>query len=440
MKAKRFSKENYSRIMSAVPSAKSELLLFQPKPYQVSMVRGGWVDYYPLSTITNDGKIDFEINTGDDEYLDLNDTALYVKFSIENGQDAFKATDSVAPVNLILSSMFRDITLSLNHTQIETMDNNYPYKAMMTTLLQYTADVASSQFAAAGWYPDTAGKMDTLTGANHGFKTRSELCQGSKVQEVMGPLFCDFFTQSRYLLPKTTLQVQLYQANSEFSLLSTVENANPKIKIHDAVLYVRRVAVHPSVKIGHEKGLLKSNAIYPLQSSRVLSLSIPQGATSIIRDNILNGKVPKVVVIGFVKDEAYSGSLTKNPFNFHHFNLNSLALYVNGSATPMKELKPNFKNGLCVREYVSMFQNLEMFGKNETNSISLDEFKSGGYNLFVFNLTPDLDLNGGQVQQLGNLRIEAKFSKALMESINMIVYSISDGEIQITKDRSVIKL
>ena len=46
-----------------------------------------------------------------------------------------------------------------------------------------------------------------------------------------------------------------------------------------------------------------------------------------------------------------------------------------------------------------------------------------------------------QVQQAndGNLRLDIKFTKPLAEPINVIVYATFDAELQITKDKEVIR-
>jgi hypothetical protein len=57
------------------------------------------------------------------------------------------------------------------------------------------------------------------------------------------------------------------------------------------------------------------------------------------------------------------------------------------------------------------------------------------------NLTPDMNASGacGQPYRTGNLRLELKFSKPLTETINVIIFAIRDGKIEITQDRQVLK-
>ena len=64
---------------------KSEIDLFSVPPTQLSLEKGRWIDYRPLSTVKgNDRPITFMIS-GTDEYLDLSKTILIVKGKVVNG-------------------------------------------------------------------------------------------------------------------------------------------------------------------------------------------------------------------------------------------------------------------------------------------------------------------------------------------------------------------
>ena len=104
--------------------------------------------------------------------------------------------------------------------------------------------------------------------------------------------------------------------------------------------------------------------------------------------------LPKFVVVAFVKSVAYTGGeLEADPFYFDHFNASSVGLFRDGQSLPYRELyEPNFKEGLCTREYFkSIVHCTQHLNTNLTNGIELEKFRSGGYTFFTFNLTPDFD-------------------------------------------------
>ena len=57
---------------------------------------------------------------------------------------------------------------------------------------------------------------------------------------------------------------------------------------------------------------------------------IAQGQSSFQKNDLFVGKVPRRVVVGLVRNDAYLGYKAPNPFNFQLFNLKSLKLLVNG--------------------------------------------------------------------------------------------------------------
>ena len=93
-------------------------------------------DYHPISSLTGGGALEFIIPKRDHEYIDLKNIQLHVKAKIvkEDGT-AITAADKVAPVNLLLHSMFNSVDLYLQGERV-CQDCYYSYKAYMKTLLE----------------------------------------------------------------------------------------------------------------------------------------------------------------------------------------------------------------------------------------------------------------------------------------------------------------
>ena len=58
---------------------KSELDVFTISATQTSIHKGQWIEYHPLSNITDIGLIEFNVSGTGEEYLDLARTQLFVK-------------------------------------------------------------------------------------------------------------------------------------------------------------------------------------------------------------------------------------------------------------------------------------------------------------------------------------------------------------------------
>ena len=96
-------------------STKSELDLFSIPATQTSITKGQWIEYHPLSNITESGPIEFNVSGSGEEYLDLAKTQLFAKVKITKADGgAIEAETKVWPVNRFLHSLFSQMDVSLN--------------------------------------------------------------------------------------------------------------------------------------------------------------------------------------------------------------------------------------------------------------------------------------------------------------------------------------
>ena len=85
---------------------KSELDLFTIPATQTSITKGQWIEYHPLSNITDTGPIEFNVSGNGEEYLDLTKSQPFAKAKITITGTALDAETKVEPVNLFLHSLF----------------------------------------------------------------------------------------------------------------------------------------------------------------------------------------------------------------------------------------------------------------------------------------------------------------------------------------------
>jgi len=135
---------------------KSELDLFFVPPTQTSKEQGSWVEYHPLTTVSDGSPIEFDVSGTGDDYIDFANTILYVKAKVTQANGNNLGADAeVGPANLFLHSLFSQVDISLNGTLKTSSTNTYPYRAMLETLLTYGQDAKSSQLTSALYYKDT---------------------------------------------------------------------------------------------------------------------------------------------------------------------------------------------------------------------------------------------------------------------------------------------
>ena len=100
-----------------------------------------------------------------------------------------------------------------------------------------------------------------------------------------------------------------------------------KVKMEDVALFVRKVKV---VQLNHIRGRERMSAKYPVCRVETKVFSIPKHNMMANQENLFLGQLPKRLVIGMVENKTFNGDNDKNPYNFKHFDVNYLALHVDG--------------------------------------------------------------------------------------------------------------
>ncbi len=414
--------------------AKSELDLFAVPLTQTSIEDGRWVERSPLSSVTS-GHIEFKITGSESKYLDFANTYIVVKAKIVEADNAnMDAGTDVGPVNLFLHSIFKQVDLVLGDTLVSHSEDTYSYRAYLETLLSYGVDAKKSQLTAALWYKDTSTHMGAHAD-NTGYQKRKGIAAESTVIEMCGKLHLDLMFQDRYLLNGVDAKIKLVQNSPTFCLIGEA-GSTQKFVLLDVKLMLRQVEVSSAVQLAHERALQDANAKYPIRRVICKSYNIGNGVRTHKEENLFTGQLPKRIVIGMVTNEAYSGSITTNPYKFEPFGVQEINLSVDGHH--MEPLQPNFTSNEYIQSYLSLFSGTGHVFKDDGNDISREEYKSG-YTLWAFDLTPDMDESGHvQLVQQGVVSLNLKFGAALANAITVVTYAEFENLIEVDKHRQVI--
>ena len=479
---------------------KSEVDLFSIPPTQQSLEKGRWIDYRPLSSVTNDDSAITFLIAGTDEYLDLSKLILVVEGSVTNddGTNLSTGQASVAPVNNFLHSLIKQVDVYLNGKQVTPAMGTYPYRSYIETLLNYDVSAKKSQLSSALYFKDTPGKMEetgslprdttityntkptgsnsnigldtnshSLTGSNstfrwteddistpitipgkgnQGFAKRQEYIKDSKQFVLAGPIFSDVFMSDRLLLNMLELKVVLNRSSNAFCLMDKNSGSNminPKVKLSDVVLKIRKVKVDQAIRDSTELLLKQTPALYPIRRVECKALSIPQGLPNIRQDNIFSGLVPTSFVFGLVNANSYSGVYGKNPYNFHHFKVTRVSLSVNGEEIPFKQLVLQYDETKSDVDYIQAYNTLfSGTGKMYANmgiDITREDYPKG-YTLYAFDLTPDMCNTADYFNtvQRGSLSVDITFDGQTEVPIAMVCYADFENIIRIDSQRNVI--
>lgn len=416
---------------------KSELDIFAVPATQTNVENGQWAEYFPVNSVSGTQPIEFNISGTGNDYLDLKNTLLYLKVRItkKNG-DNLDVDQDVGPVNNWLHSLFSEVELILNDKLLSSTNKTYPYRAYIETLLSYGSAAKETQLTASMWYKDTAKHMQDRTEDNVGFTKRKEMMSESRIVDLIGRPHLDICFQDRYLINGVNVRLRFIRSPDIFALMGDADNY--KVQINNAVLHVRRVKLSPTVLTAHTKALENGTAKYPIKRIETKVFTVTRGNNVVNNNNLFQGQLPNRVFIGFVNSEAYNGLITKNPFHFDHFNINSIDLTVIGQDRPSKPFKPNFQRGRYMRSYAGLFATSGKIFHDEGNQISRDDY-GNGYSLFGFDLTPDLsESEYVNLIKNGNIKLEIEFSNALTATICVVALAEFDNMIEIDRNRNVI--
>ncbi|XP_071476163.1 uncharacterized protein F54H12.2-like [Diadema antillarum] len=431
---------------SSCPCDKSETDLFSLPPTQVTVEKGKWVQYFPLTNITDATPIQFHIQGSPEEYTDLSQTLLHVRAKVTNPDGSpIQEEAKVAPTNMFLHTLFSDVDLMLNDRLITPSNNTYNYRAMLESLLTYGPEAKQSQLTSALFYKDTAGGMEdnnplSESSTNQGLKTRHSFIKNGNTVDMIGTLHLDMVFQDRLLLGGLDIKLKLNRSKDEFSLMSSTPDSNYKVVISEASLYVRRIKLNPETALLHAKTLESQTAKYPIRRVEVKTFSIPRGNLSFTRESLILGQLPKRLVIGCVSNAAFNGDYALNPYNFQHFDLNFLALYADTEQVPWKPLRPKFSepNPNYILAYQTLFSGTNTLFHDKGNGISRQDY-ADGYSLYAFDLTPDLSSGDTfNLRRQGNLRLEMQFARALPITINVLVYAEYESIVEIDRSRNIV--
>jgi hypothetical protein len=432
------------------PGTLSNLDVFKLKTTQVAVDYIQVDEQRPLNNITSEGPVEFIVPGEADSYIDLAQTQFYVSLKIvkRDGTNLDAHVDEehpgsrVAPVNLLLHSLWSQVDVQLNDRLITPSSNTYAYKSYLETLLTYGPDAKKTHLEQSLFFKDEAGKLDdndpTRNNANSALRKRYALIDSSRPVELLGRVHVDAFTSDKLLLSNVDVKLKFTRNSDDFCLMSSEARALYKIKIVDAKLYVRRVHVAPTIQMSHNRVLEKSNAKYNFTKTDVKVINIPAGTRSLSKDNLFLGELPKRIIMGLVADSAMSGNIGENPFNFKHYDLIYVAMSVSGRAIPSQPLRPNFQTGEYARSYMTLFSGCGGLFKDHGFDISRLDY-GNGYTIYAFDIAPGAgDDETLSLIRKGNFKIELGFRVATPHTVNLLIYSEFDDVIEISKERKVL--
>ncbi|KAF4527434.1 hypothetical protein B566_EDAN016064 [Ephemera danica] len=328
--------------------------------------------------------------------------------------------------------------VSLNSKMLSSPCNLFAFRKYLETLYNYNLEAKGSHQTMSLFYKDTPGKMDDLAD-NVGLTARKAHIKEGKTVSMMGRLDVDILGQNKYLLNGVSMGITLIRSKPSFCLMSS--GASPFfVKITDATLLIKRMKLSQSILLSLEKVLMTSTAKYATTRVEMKSYTVPSGLLTFTMDNIFLGQLPVRIICVMTSNAGVNGTYKKNPYNFQHYNISFLNVTKDGSPINSRPIQPSFTATApdFIHSYFSTFQGTGIGTKDDGYDVSREEYPEG-YFANVYDLTVDGSASSHQwsLRKSGTIGLEARFSVALPEAINVIIYGEFQNLLEIDHERRV---
>jgi len=410
--------------------------LFSLPAIERALISGREQIYYPVGgSLSENGPWEIIVPNESHEFIQTNSLTLHGVLRVTKANNAsVVVADEITVVNNMPQAIFNQINVYLNGVVVNDQANNqYHYKAFLENHFSYGKSIKETTLRALEKYEkDEAGKEEDFTGTGI-VNRRAWITDGKKLHFAM-KIHNDFLQCNRFLLPGVEIKIEMKKNDPGFPLIASTVEA--KFTLEKLELRLRKATVEPEYIAKMEAALSTSPAMYPIAHSKIRNFLLPAGTQNIHIPNILRGKLPRGFVIAMVANEAYSGSLKKNPFVFKHHSINFINVYVNGEPVHSNGNKPDWTDGSAIEQYKNMLDNTGL-KTVISNGITFEDFVANSV-VFAYDQTPDL-CNSFQSHgtETGNVDIQLGFKTALTEAVQLIVYATYDEVVTIDKERVV---
>ena len=333
-------------------------------------------------------------------YLDLNKTCFQFKIKLTQADDAdLPDGAAVAPINDVAHSMFRRITTFINSIEVSVNDNLYAYKAFIARALTHTKSMNAGIDSVWSIFEKDAptGHYNSTNNANNtGMESRRAKFAASRIVTVRMRPRDAIWNQDRDIPPNFPIKIVFDRVTDAFLTMEHVvaggASANYRIHVTDAVMLLCLKNVSPEIAEQNYRQLCSTEGLcYNLRPIDARVLTIPQNSRNAYFTNVYTGMLPTTFGFCLVDATSFNGDATRNPFYFHHYNLDLVRVKINNTIWRNDTLETNFAAGVN-QDYKSAYSLfLDQLGfRSGEPALDVSEAEWGStHNIWIFDTIPD---------------------------------------------------
>ena len=403
---------------------------------------------YPLNYSSKKGPWQFHCPSDYKNFIDLNTLTWNGKIKVVNKTNpSTPVIDVSAPknincsvVNNFIHSCISKISYQINDFQMgDTAAKSYTYRAYLDNLLSYSKAAKVQNLKYHGFVQDTASKFNEInklkaSNANDGFKERSELFCTDNYFHFSVKLRIDIANIDQFLQPGVQLRFEIERNSDPFVLLSDCgDETTFEFDINDTTIEFDKMIPTDEYFKHFETSIANNDLIYTYDKSQIHNYNFPAGVNDLSIHSLFHtDKMPSYFIFGMVAEDAYNGTIAKNPFNFQPFDIKEMYLLVNGITVPTQPIKMDKDSMDYHHVFVNEFlDKLKLKNANDCIGVSAADWIDGCF-LWIVDLNVDKCCNFHEHKSHpGTIHLRMQTKSSLSENIRLIAYSSSRERMKI---------
>ena len=332
---------------------------------------------------------------------------LSAELSLQRGDgsaDPIPRTNMLCPTNNILHTMISSLTIKVGQKTINQATDNYPYKAFLSTLLNFGMEAGASHLQSGGWALDRQGRFvnswhieadsaieydagqlprrqffkNCPSGQNCNNYTTPWLTPQDKVN-FQAQLFTDLEMCTAGFPPNAELSVHMKFGQKEFYMLANEEDAvvRPWLKLSNVRLLVPQATM--STEENHIfRGIwAKKPFRLNMRRTQVRTLHVAQGTLNFSQECSYkeDSGLPANLFMCLVKERAGNGQYDLNPFHLVRYepayHVTEMAVSVNGELIH-KDLSAPATRNCCMTQFNQL---MHVLGLSHMNQGAMFDYK-----------------------------------------------------------------
>tara|TARA_Y100001956_G_scaffold80016_1_gene94411 strand:+ start:70 stop:1074 length:1005 start_codon:yes stop_codon:yes gene_type:complete len=313
----------------------------------------------------------------------------------------------------------------------DSSSKSYSYRAYLDNLLSFSSEAKQQNLKYHGFIKDKASDSvakTRLDHANDGFIQRADIfCTGNYFHFSV-KLRIDLANIDQYLQPGVQMRFDIERNSDSFTLLSDVgDETSFEFDIKDTTIEFDKLVPTLEYQKHFESQVGKNKLIYNYDRCQIQTYNFSSGINDLSISSLFHSdKLPSYLVFGMVSDDAFNGTVAKNPFRFQPFDLKETYLLVNGVSVPTQPIKMD----VSTKDYHHVFVNefldkLKLKNSNESIGVSAEDWIDSNF-LWIADLNVDKCSNFHEHRSHpGTIHLKMQTKTSIPENVRLIVYSSS---------------